>query len=45
MGGETASIPRGGGVLSPYVSVGSEELAGAVGEEKRDVGTSQFLAL
>jgi hypothetical protein len=36
MGGETASIPGGGGVLSPYVSVGVGEVAGAGGEKVRN---------
>jgi hypothetical protein len=36
MGRETASIPGGGGVLSPYVSVGFGEVAGAGGEEVKN---------
>jgi hypothetical protein len=36
---------EGGGVLSPHVSMGFGEVTGAGGEDKRGIGTSQFLTL
>jgi hypothetical protein len=45
LSGEAASIPRRGGVLSPYVSVGDAEVAGQNREKEGDMTRRYFWPL